>query len=123
MRITSSVAASASPPIHSLQVYTRPAADADVDGARVWLRDEAGHDPALEFLEGLQTVFALLAEFPGAGSPRPGVDLGIPALRCMPISDQPYLVFYIMRESFVDVVRILHSRHNSVDLILGDYSV
>lgn len=84
------------------------AAAADVDHAFEHYLTEAGAAVALRFVEALDEAFAHLAEHPGTGSPRYGRQLDMTGLRCWFTTGFPYAVFYLERDTRVDVIRVLH---------------
>ena len=69
---------------------------------------EAGETVALDFVEAMEEVVQGICEQPGSGSPRYAHDLDIPGLRFRAVGKFPYLVFYVERETEVDVWRVLH---------------
>ena len=50
----------------------------------------------------------LIAEQPAIGSPRHAHELGIPGQRSRLAGEFPYLIFYVERETKIDVWRVLH---------------
>jgi toxin ParE1/3/4 len=73
---------------------------------------DAGPQTALAFIDALEAVFLLIAEHPGAGSPRFGIELDLPGLRSMRLRRFPHLVFYVERGDSIDVWRVLHGRRD-----------
>lgn len=94
------------------RVVLRELARRDVDAAVDWYREEAGADTALGFVSALEVALAHVGRYPGSGSARYSVELGIPALRCWRLKRFPYLVFYIERDEHVDVWRVLHGHRD-----------
>ncbi len=89
-------------------IRVRPLADRDVDVHADYIaRDNL--DAALRFLDAVQTAYDRIGEHPGIGS------LGyahlplLEDLRMWPVPDfNNYLVFYLDRPGYVDVLRVLH---------------
>ena len=69
---------------------------------------EAGPAVALSFIDALEDVRRHIGEQPGSGSPRYAHKLDIPGLRFRWAGKFPYLVFYVERETEIDVWRVLH---------------
>lgn len=90
-------------------IVPREQAEQDIDLAISHYLDEAGPEVAIAFIDALEGAFSHLASNPATGSPRYAVELNLPGLRYWPIKDFPFLVFYIERESHLDVWRVLHS--------------
>ena len=57
-----------------------------------------------------------------AGSPRFSYELGLPGLRAYALQRFPYLVFYVEREDFVDVWRVLHG-HRDIPAWLSEQDI
>lgn len=80
---------------------------------------EAGGKVAGVFLDEIDAVFSHLQAFPETGSPRyrhlfPEIDL-----RFWLVKRFPYVVFYVVRDEFVDVIALLH-QHADIGSILLD---
>jgi len=69
---------------------------------------EAGSAVALSFIGALEDARRQIGEQPGSGSPRYAHELDIPGLRFRSVGKFPYLVFYVERETEIDVWRVLH---------------
>ena len=86
----------------------REVARRDVEGAVDYYVAEGGEGLALKFVDDLERALNLIARHPAAGSPRFGYELQLPGLRTRTLRDFPYLAFYVERDDFVDVWRVLH---------------
>jgi len=86
----------------------REAARRDVESAVGHYAGEGGEALAVRFVGALRRALDLVARHPAAGSPRFGYELQLPGLRTHALRDFPYLVFYVERDDFVDVWRVLH---------------
>lgn len=95
-----------------MPVVLRQAAARDVDDAIEHYEREAGASVAGSFIDALEQALAHVARHPASGSPRYATELDLPGLRCWPLESFPYLVFYVHRESGVDVWRLLHSHQD-----------
>lgn len=84
----------------------------DVRAAVDFYLDEAGPTVALAFVEAVDNALSYLAEFPAAGSPRLGHELGLPGVRAWSLRDYPYLVFYLDHGDRVVVWRVLHAQRD-----------
>lgn len=72
--------------------------------------DEAGSEIATAFVAALEEAFGRLGRHPGLGSPRLGVEIGLPQVRTWPLAGFPYVVCYVAHVDHVDVWRVLHER-------------
>ncbi len=99
-------------------VSLRPRADADIDQCFAYIaRDNPG--AAMRFLDALERSFSMIAEQPGIGSPRYAHLAALDGLRMWVVPDfENYLIFYIEKAHFVDVVRILHRARDVPSLLL-----
>ena len=90
-------------------IRVRPRADADIDECAAYIaRDNP--DAALRFLDAIEQALATLAEQPAMGSPRYAHLPMMEGLRMWVVSGfENYLMFYIDRPHFIDVVRVLHA--------------
>lgn len=93
-------------------VIPRTNARADVELAIAYYAKEAGADVAVGFIDALEAAYRLIAERPGAGSPRWSHDLNLPGLRSLKLKGFPGLVFYLELHGHVDVWRVLHAKRD-----------
>lgn len=98
-------------------VIPRQKARRDVDAAVAYYLDADEPDVAREFIAALQRAYEHLSRFPASGSPRYAVELGLPGLRCWPVSPFRYLIFYIDGADAVDVWAVLHERRDIPDAL------
>lgn len=70
--------------------------------------NEAGEQVALGFIDALEKTFAHLSRYPASGSPRYTHELDLPGLRSRVLPRYPHSVFYVERDDYVDVWRVLH---------------
>jgi toxin ParE1/3/4 len=92
-----------------LPVFVLPRARQDIADAADHCVDEAGDAVAQRFADALGEAFDLLARNPGIGSLRHASLLALPGMRCWPLRPWPQLIFYVVRERQLDIVRVLHS--------------
>ena len=90
-------------------VVLRERARRDVDEAIEHHLAKARSEVALAFIDALEEAFRRMGEFPATGSPRYARELHIRGLRSWVVGGFPYLVFYVERETDVDVWRVLHA--------------
>ena len=89
-------------------VVLRERARRDIDEAIKHYVSETGPAVALKFIDALEDTIRQIGEQPTSGSPRHAHELEIPGPRFRLIGRFPYLVFYVERESEIDVWRVLH---------------
>jgi toxin ParE1/3/4 len=90
-------------------VRLRSRAAGDIDSAVDFYVAEAGADVAGRFVDAVERSVRQLGRQPHGGSLRFAFELDIPGLRAFPVSRFPYLVFYVERETELDVWRLLHT--------------
>ena len=90
-------------------VELRARARRDVEAAIEHYLTEAGASVTLAFIDALEEAFRQVAEHPASGSPRYARELNLPGLRSRILSGFPYLIFYVERDTDIDVWRILHA--------------
>jgi toxin ParE1/3/4 len=90
-------------------VRLRVRAAGDIEAAVDFYLAEAGADVAGRFLDALERAISQLRRQPHGGTLRFAFELDIPGLRACPVSRFPYLVFYVERETELDVWRLLHT--------------
>lgn len=79
----------------------------DLAEARAYYKLEAPH-MLVDFAVTVDSEFLHLRRHPDTGSPRYGLQLGIPGLRTWPVKTFPYLIFYLVEDARVVVLRVLH---------------
>lgn len=89
-------------------VIRRRRADEDIEDAIAFYLSEAGPDIATEFANRLEEALQKILRHPAIGSPRYGHSLQIPDLRHWPLMKFPYLIFYLEKETHIEVARVLH---------------
>ena len=67
---------------------------------------------ALRFVAALKRAYRFIARRPSAGSPRYAEELDLPGLRTWRIARFPYVIFYVERETRIDVWRVLHEHRD-----------
>ncbi|MEO6280619.1 type II toxin-antitoxin system RelE/ParE family toxin [Roseateles sp.] len=96
----------------TLPVILRALALEDVEQALDHLLGEGAADAALSFVDELEAAQQQIARQPGIGSTRYAHELGIPGLRSWAFGVHPYLLFYVQRDTHLDVWRVLHQRRD-----------
>ena len=94
-------------------VLRRRSADDDIESAIAFYLEEAGGEVAVEFVNQLENVLVGISRHPAAGSSRYGLEPRIPGLRTWVMTSFPYLIFYLVKEARIEIVRVLH---NSMDI-------
>ncbi len=105
-RTSPSSAAASEPATESIvakPVQLRRLAADDIDDALAHHLSEAGQTVATRFITAIERALTYLARHPHSGSLRFAYELGIPELRSWPVPRFPYLVFYVDRDTHVDV--------------------
>ena len=97
----------------------RSAAD-DIDTTVAYLLSEAGTTVADKFINAIEAALANVGRHPQGGTLRLSYELDIPHLRAWPLTRFPYLVFYVERDSEIDVWRVLHTRRD-IPATLADH--
>ena len=90
----------------------REQAARDIDAAIAFYLEEDGAGAALGFIDAVEQAFVHIASQAASGAPRYAHELNLPGLRSWPLSRYPYLVFYVVQETYVDVWRVLHGRRD-----------
>jgi toxin ParE1/3/4 len=94
------------------RVIQRQRAAEDVDEAAAYYLREGGTNAALGFINAVERAYDRIARHPGAASQRYAHELELHGLRAWPLRRYPYLVFYVERESHIDVWRVLHGKRD-----------
>ncbi|MBC7989800.1 MAG: type II toxin-antitoxin system RelE/ParE family toxin [Luteimonas sp.] len=93
-------------------IVPRALANRDIDEAIDHYLVEASEKVALGFVDELEKAYGHLARQPASGSPRYAHQLGIADLRFWSLRRYPYLVFYVERDEYIDVWRVLHEQRD-----------
>jgi toxin ParE1/3/4 len=95
----------------SKPVIRRAAADEDIGEAVDYYAAESV-SAADQFIGELKRSVDLVGKTPCIGSPRYSHELNIAGLRFQKLGKFPYLMFYIEREEYIDVLRVLHEHRD-----------
>ena len=93
-------------------VVPRSLAVRDVDEALNHYMTEASPQAALGFVDALEAAYTQISRHPATGSLRYAHALNLPGLRIWPLANYPHLVFYLERESYIDLWRVLHGKRD-----------
>lgn len=93
-------------------VRYRDIAELDVEAAMDFYFREAGDSVTADFVARLEEVLKQIGDFPDTGSRRYENEAGVPGLRFLSLRPFPYLVFYVERETLIEIRRVLHGRRN-----------
>ncbi len=75
---------------------------------------------AVRFVEEIHKASARIEAMPSLGSLRFASELGMRGLRMYLVQGFPYVLLYLEREDHIDLVRVLHTHRDILDLLLGD---
>lgn len=89
-------------------VIPRTLANQDIEDAISYYLGEQAERAALGFIDALEHAYAHISHHPGSGISRYAHELELPGLLCWPLNRYPYLVFYVERDDYIDVWRVLH---------------
>jgi toxin ParE1/3/4 len=89
-------------------VHFRELATFDLESASSYYVAEADAATAIRFVGAVETTTRNIGRHPRLGSLRFAYELDVPDLRVMSVGRFPYLLFYLERDTFVDVWRLLH---------------
>ncbi|GAB7523852.1 type II toxin-antitoxin system RelE/ParE family toxin [Paraburkholderia sp. 2C] len=87
-----------------------------------YLVDEGSEQAALEFITEIEKAYGRLAKHPHVGSPRYAYELDIPDLRFWRLERYPHLIFYIERETHVEIWRVLNGKRDIPAWLTSDDS-
>lgn len=90
-------------------VQVRDLAALDLDSASGYYAAEADVATAIRFVDAVESTVQRIGRNPRLGSLRFSYELSVPDLRVMSVGKFPYLMFYLERDDFVDVWRLLHT--------------
>ncbi|MFT4249333.1 MAG: type II toxin-antitoxin system RelE/ParE family toxin [Pseudomonas sp.] len=96
-----------------------PQAEHDLRKATVWYRDQGGEGLALKWADAVAAALRHVGGYPRTGGSRYAVALQLDGLRFWPIQKFPYLIFYIERDTHLDVWRVLHAQRD-IPAWMGD---
>ena len=93
-------------------IIPRALANRDIEEALDYYLDHGGEPAALGFVDALERAYQQVARHPASGSSRYAHALDFPGLKVWPLKRYPYFVFYIERETSIDVWRVLHAERD-----------
>lgn len=93
-------------------VVPRELARRDIEAALDHYLDQAGEAVASGFVDTLERAYRHIASHPASGSNRYAHELDLPGLKVWPLKRYPYLVFYMARDTHIDVWRVLHAERD-----------
>lgn len=97
----------------------RPVARQDALDEVRYYRRQAGTDVALRLRQAIEDCLAQIEHNPGIGSPRLGQAIGATGLRTWRIAGFPLATWYIEREDYIDVARIVGHRQDALNIEVG----
>ncbi len=90
-------------------VRFRDLATFDLESASGYYVADADAATAIRFVDAVEATTRRIGRNPRLGSLRFAYELAVPDLRVMSVGKLPYLLFYLERETSVDVWRLLHA--------------
>jgi toxin ParE1/3/4 len=93
-------------------VIPRELALRDVEQAVAYYLDEGAPSAALGLIDALEKAYSHISRHPATGSPRYAHELNLSGLRFWPLTRYPHGVFYIEKEDYIDVWRVLHGQRD-----------
>ncbi len=90
-------------------VQFRELATFDLESASSYYAAEADVATAIRFVDAVEATARRIGRNPRLGSLRFAYELAVPDLRVVAVGRFPYLLFYLERETSVDVWRVLHT--------------
>lgn len=93
-------------------VVPRRQAKRDIDDALAYYLAEGSPQAALAFIDALERAYIHIANYPASGSIHYAHELNLPGLRCWPLTDFPYLIFYVEQAGHLDIWRVLHGKRD-----------
>jgi toxin ParE1/3/4 len=90
-------------------VQFRDLATFDLELANGYYVAEADVATAIRFIDAVEATAKRIGRNPRLGSLRFAYELSVPDLRVVAVGRFPYLLFYLERETSVDVWRLLHT--------------
>ena len=90
-------------------VQFREFAALDLESATAYYAAEADVATAIRFVDAVEAAARRIGRNPRLGSLRFAYELAVPDLRVVAAGRFPYLLFYLERETSVDVWRLLHT--------------
>ena len=93
-------------------VIPRELANRDIEEALDHYIEQGGEAVALGFVDALERAYQHVGRHPASGSSRYAHELDLQGLKFWPLKRYPYLVFYIERETHIDVWRVLHAERD-----------
>ena len=101
-------------------VNVRPRADKEINELADYIASDS-LAAAIRFLDAVQKTFALIGAQPGIGSLRYAHSTIFDDLRARPVLGfENHLVFYIERQFYVDVLRVLHGSRDIPAALFND---
>lgn len=82
----------------------------DLEQALVYCEVEFGERAAIRFINAIETAYERISRLPAAGSPRYAHELGLPDLRSWSLQSHPVVLFYVERDTHIDLWRVLHAQ-------------
>jgi len=98
-------------------VMPREVALRDIEEAIDYCLRHADKSYAGWFIRSLELTFRHISESPETGFAEHTRDLDLPGLKIWPPLPYPYVVFFVERETHIDVWRVLYAERKILDVI------
>lgn len=100
----------------TLEIRRRPAALRDIEECFVYIATD-NVDIGMAFLVAIEESLKRLSEFPLVGKVKDFADKELGDIRMWPVRNyENYLIFYAVRNDFIEVIRVFHGARNIHDL-------
>ena len=98
-------------------VRLTPKADGDVDSCFMWIHKD-NPSAAIKFIDAVEQICNTLSKMPSIGS-RHYADISlVRGVRMIAVNNfKNYLLFFLEYESYIDVIRLLHSARDIPEIL------
>ncbi|MFM8331911.1 MAG: type II toxin-antitoxin system RelE/ParE family toxin [Candidatus Methylumidiphilus sp.] len=103
-------------------IHIRPLANTDIDDITDYIALDS-IEAATRFLNSVEQACARISEQPGIGALRYAKTAYLDGLRFWPVPTfDKYLVFYLERPDYIDVLRVLHGARDIPNILMDSMS-
>ena len=98
------------------EIFKRPQAERDIEECFVYIAED-NIDKGVTFLVAVEEAIEQLARFPLLGKERQFSDKRFQNMRMWKVKNfENYLIFYMVADDLIEIVRVLHSSRDIEDL-------
>jgi toxin ParE1/3/4 len=101
-----------------MRVALRQLVESEIEVGFTHYLKQAGGKVAGDFLDQVTAALSHIAQFPESGSPHYGHFFPDIDLRFWLVRRFPYVIFYVVRDDYVDVIAVLHQYSDIQALLL-----